>query len=166
MVIWQYVDLDPVEVDKLKEKYLASLPVAQHFFQTLDLGVTEFMGMPVFKTVIINAMGNSVGKIHKDYRPHDHNVLAINIPLVNCDNAVTEFWNTTEDPNRVQYTSSGSPFIGFDHATCTRIDKFILTRPAVFRTDIPHSVNNYSDKPRLAISLRLVDDPWHLVSMR
>ena len=165
MFAWQFVDLDPVEVERLKQKYLATLPVASHFFQTLDLGVTEFMGMPVFKTVIINAMPNSIGKIHKDYRPHDNNVLAINIPLINCDNAVTQFWDTTEDPNLVQYTSSGSPFIGFDHRTCKRIDKFILTRPAVFRTDIPHSVNNNSDKPRLAISLRLVNDPWHLVGV-
>ena len=165
MFIWQFVDLDLDEVNKLKEKYLSVLPVPAHFFQTLNLGVTEFMGMPVFKTVIINAMPNSIGKIHKDYRPHDNNVLAINIPLLNHDNAVTQFWNTTEDPDLVQYTSSGSPFIGFSHRTCTLVDKFILTRPVVFRTDIPHSVDNNSDKPRLAISLRLVNDPWHLVSV-
>jgi hypothetical protein len=163
MFIWKYVDLDPVEVNKLKEIYLAALPVPAHFFQTLDLGVKEFMGRPVFKTVIINAMGNSFGKIHRDHRPHDNNVLAINIPLINCDNAVTEFWDTTEDPNLIQYTSSGSPFIGFNRSSCTKIDEFILTRPVVFKTDLPHSVNNYSDKPRLAISLRLVEDPWDLV---
>jgi len=163
MFIWQYVDLDPVEVEKLKKKYLEVLPVPQHFFQTLNLGVTEFMGRPVFKTVIINAMPNSVGKIHRDYRPHDNNVLAINIPLVNCDNAITEFWDTDEDRNFIQYTSSGSPYIGFDRKRCRKIDEFTLTQPIVFRTDLPHSVNNHSNSPRLAISLRLEKDPWDLV---
>lgn len=165
MFIWKYIDLDEAEVFKLKEKYLAALPVPEHFFQTLDLGVKEFMGRPVFKTVIINAMANSVGKIHRDYRPHDNNVLAINIPLINCDDAVTMFWNTTEDPNLVKYTSSGSPYIGFNRSSCTQIDEFTLTRPVIFKTDIPHSVNNYSKSPRLAISLRLVNDPWDLLDI-
>jgi hypothetical protein len=165
MRIWKYIDLDETEVAKLKERYFAALPVAKHFFQTLDLGITEFMGRPIFKTVIINAMGNSVGKIHKDYRPHDSNVLAINIPLINCDNAVTQFWNTEEDVNLIQYTSSGSPFIGFNQDKCTLIDKFVLTQPVVFRTDIPHSVDNYSNQPRLAISLRLAKDPWDLMGV-
>jgi len=166
MFIWQFVDLDPVEVEKLQQKYISALPVARHFFQTLDLGVKEFMGRPIFKTVIINAMPKSTGLIHIDHRPHDNNVLAINIPLVNCDNAVTMFWDTTEDTNRLQYTSSGSPYIGFNKSNCTKIDEYVLTQPVLFKTDLPHSVDNYSDKPRLAISLRLVDDPWDLVSMR
>jgi hypothetical protein len=164
MIYWQYVDLDPVEVDRIKKKYLEILPVPQHFFQTLNLGIKEFMGRPIFKTVIINAMPNSIGKIHRDHRPYDNNVLAINIPLLNCDNAITEFWDTDEDRNLIQYTSSGSPYIGFNHSRCKKIDEFKLTQPVVFRTDIPHSVNNYSNDARLAISLRLVNDPWDLVN--
>ena len=164
MFIWQFVDLDSVEVEKIKEKYLSALPVNDHFFQKLNLGITEFMGLPVWNTVLINAMGNSVGKIHIDHRPHDDNVLAINIPLINCDNAVTEFWNTTEQ-TEISYTFHGYPYIGFKRKTCTKVDQFILTEPVIFRTDVPHSVNNYSDTPRLAISLRLVTDPWHLVSV-
>ena len=164
MFVWQYVDLDPMEVDRIKKIYLEALPVSRLFYQTLELGIEEFMGRPIFKTVIINVMPNSVGKIHKDFRPHDNNVLAINIPLLNCDNAITEFWDTDEDRNLIQYTQGGSPYIGFNHTRCKKINEFKLTHPVVFRTDIPHSVNNYSNDARLAISLRLVTDPWDLVN--
>jgi hypothetical protein len=163
MFIWQYVDLDPDEIARIKEKYLAALPVGPHFFQSLDLGVREFMGRAVFKTVIINAQPNSFGQVHRDHRPYDNNVLAINIPLINCYDAITEFWDTDEDRDLVQYTSSGSPYIGFDKNKCRKIDEFTLTKPVIFKTDIPHSVNNYSGQPRLAISLRLVKDPWDLL---
>jgi hypothetical protein len=123
------------------------------------------MGMSIFRAVLINAQPRSVGMIHKDYRPVDNNVLAINIPLINCDEATTYFWDTTEDVNKVDYTSSGSPYIGFSPASCTKIDEFVLTKPAIFRTDIPHSVNNTTFKNRLAISLRFVKDPWHLINV-
>lgn len=164
MFIWKYVELDQGEVDRIKEKYLSVLPVEKHFFQTLDLGIKEFMGRPIFKTVIINAMPTSTGQIHKDHRPHDQNQLAINIPLINCDNSVTEFWDTDEDRTRIQYSSSKSPYIHFNRDRCKKIDEFVLTQPVIFRTDLPHSVNNYSTEPRLAISLRLEKDPWDLVN--
>lgn len=165
MFIWQYVDLDPGEVNKIKEKYLLGLPSTHNFFQNLNLGITEFIGRPIFKTVLITQVAHGKGMIHRDVRPNDNNVLAINIPLINCENSVTEFWDTTEDTNRIQYTSSGSPYTGFNRSSCTKIDEYILTRPVLFRTDIPHSLSNYSNKNRLGISIRLVTDPWDLVSV-
>jgi len=166
MFIWQYIDLDPVEVDKIKEKYLLGLPPTHDFYQTLNLGITEFIGRPIFKTVLITKLGNTIGEIHKDHRPNDNNVLAINIPLVNCDNSVTEFWETPENSTRIGHTSNGSPYIGFNRNKCKKIDEFKLTQPILFRTDIPHSLSNYSTKIRLGISIRLTTDPWDLVSMR
>ena len=40
MFIWQYVDLDPEEVNKIKEKYLSGLPPTHEFYQTLNLGIS------------------------------------------------------------------------------------------------------------------------------
>jgi hypothetical protein len=164
MKIWQYIDLDAGEVDNLKEAYLKLLPAPPHFFNTVDIGIKEFMGMEIFRAVIINAPPMSIGMVHKDHRPVDNNVLAINIPLINCQDAKTYFWDTTEDVNKISYTSSGSPYIGFSKASCTKIDEFILTKPIIFRTDIPHSVDNHSIDHRVAVSLRFKTDPWHLVN--
>jgi hypothetical protein len=161
---WQYINLDPFEIDKFKEVYLKLLPAPRHFFNTVDIPIKEFMGLPIFRAVLINAQPRSIGMIHRDHRPVDNNVLAINIPLINCNQAVTYFWNTTEDINKVSYTSSGSPYIGFSRTSCTKIDEFILTDPIIFRTDIPHSVDNQTANNRLAISLRFKKDPWHLIN--
>jgi len=159
---WQYVELDPIEIDKLKNAYLKLQPIHPHFFNTIDIGIKEFMGMELVRTAIINAQPMSIGQIHKDCRPIN-NILAINIPLINCYDAKTYFWNTFEDVNKILYTSSGVPFIEFSRSSCTKIDEFTLTRPVIFRTDIPHSVDNNSTNPRIAISLRFKEDPWHLV---
>lgn len=168
MFIWKYVDLPEKEVEELKQIYLASQSTWKnnYFFQSLDLGVKEFIGRPVFKTVLILAAPNLVGKLHIDFRPHDNNTLAINIPLINCDNAVTEFWESNQTSSVVEYSPSGSPYLSCgDRTTCKKIDEYTLTKPVLFNTSIPHSVNNYSDKVRAAISLRLAVDPWDLVSM-
>jgi hypothetical protein len=163
MFIWKYIDLDPNDVDNLVKNYLEKLPLNKHFFQTLELGVIEFAGRPLFKTVLITAPPNSQGIIHKDHRPHDNNQLAINIPLINCGNSITEFWETADENKSVGYTSSGSPFVGYKRSMSKKISEFKLNRPVLFRTDIPHSVDNFSNNPRLAISLRFVKDPWDLV---
>ena len=167
MFIWKYLDLPESEVTELKERYLASRSTwksDRYFFQTLDLGIKEFMGRPIFKTVLIVAAPKSIGKLHIDYRPHDNNTLAINIPLINCDNAITEFWKSNEKSSVVEYSPSGSPYLSCgDRTTCTKIDEYRLVKPVLFNTSIPHVVDNYSDKPRIAISLRLVQDPWDLV---
>ena len=167
MFIWKYLDLPESEVTELKERYLASRSTwksDRYFFQTLDLGIKEFMGRPIFKTVLIVAAPKRIGKLHIDYRPHDNNTLAINIPLINCDNAITEFWESNEKSSVVEYSPSGSPYLSCgDRTTCTKIDEYRLVKPVLFNTSIPHVVDNYSDKPRIAISLRLVQDPWDLV---
>jgi hypothetical protein len=167
MFVWKYLDLPELAVEELKARYLASQSTwksDRYFFQSLDLGVKEFMGREVFKTVLIVAAPNLGGKLHIDHRPHDNNTLAINIPLINCDNAVTEFWKSNETSSVIEYSPSGSPYLSCgDRTTGTKIDEYRLVRPVLFNTSIPHVVDNYSNSPRIAISLRLAQDPWDLV---
>jgi hypothetical protein len=167
LFIWKYIDLPEDAVSDLKLRYLeakSSWKSTHYFFQSLDLGIKEFMGRPVYKTVLIAAGPNLVGKLHIDHRPHDNNTLAINIPLINCDNAITEFWKSNKTSSVVEYSPSGSPYLSCgDRTTCTKIDEYRLDRPVLFNTSVPHSVNNYSKEPRMAISLRLEQDPWDLV---
>ena len=167
MFIWKYINLPKKDVEDLKLRYMdskESWKTPHYFFQSLDLGIKEFIGRPVYKTVLIMAAPNLVGNLHIDYRPHDNNTLAINIPLINCKNAITEFWKSPESSS-VEYTPSGVPYLSCgDRSTCTKIDEYRLVQPVLFNTSIPHSVNNYSDKPRIAISLRLETDPWDLVN--
>jgi hypothetical protein len=141
MFIWKYLDLPETEVEELKARYLASQSTWKsdhYFFQSLNLGIKEFMGRPIFKTVLIVASPNLVGKLHIDHRPHDNNTLAINIPLLNCDNAVTEFWESHEASSVVEYTISGSPYLSCgNRSTCTKIDEYQLVKPVLFTEPEP-----------------------------
>lgn len=164
MFIWKYVELDPVEIDRIRKSYFAGLPRNFHQYQTLELGIESFQGMKLFKTVLIQVQKHTSLPIHTDFRPHDNNQLAINIPLLNCEDSYTKFYKTTKENDLVEYSSSGSPLIRYHPDDCVQIDEFRLSNPVVFRTDIPHSVVNLSPNTRLAISLRFETDPWHLVN--
>jgi hypothetical protein len=163
MFLWKYIDIDPLAIEEIQQYYLKALPANDHFFQQLDLGIDTFMGMEIQRAVLIQVVPNAVGRIHTDFRPKDFgDQLALQIPLINCDHTITEMWKSTYDPP-VQYTTNGQPYRYFDPARCDKISEFRVTRPILFRTDIPHSVSNYSNTIRKAISIRFKQDPWHLI---
>jgi len=168
MFIWQYVDLDPDEVDRIQRSFIkATLTTINfNFFQPLKIDTNEFMGMKIKNPVLIQAAPFKSGQVHIDVRL-DSNVLALQIPLVNCENSVTEFWEekiTEETQPWIDGRDGGSPYKHISREYCKKIDEFVLTKPIVFRTDIPHSVTNKSKNFRKAISLRFYDDPWHLLN--
>jgi hypothetical protein len=162
MFLWQYVDLDPDEVDRVKDTFKRNLPLNLHFFQHLEIGVDHFMGMAVSRCALIQVMPMYQGKIHTDVRTGYGGVLAINIPLMNCENSLTELWTSSLE-NKQVLTENDLPYNIFEKEHCTKIDQFILDRPVIFKTDVPHSVKNNSMMVRRAISLRFKDDPWHLI---
>lgn len=167
MFVWQHLPLDTSEVKRVQKIYLENLPNNNLGFQPLEIGITEFQGMKVFKSVLVQVRANSSLHIHKDHRPYDNNQLAINIPLLNCNESVTEFYKPLiqKDEFNSILTVNGSPYISYKEDECEKIAEFWLKEPVIFRTDILHGVRNYSNSPRLAISLRFVEDPWELVSV-
>lgn len=164
MFIWKYIDIDPIAVKELQDLYLKVLPNNEDFFQSVDIGIDTFLGLKVQKFVLIQAAPFANGRIHTDWRPTDYgHQLALQIPLVNCENSITSFWSSNYTPP-TQYTDNGYPYNHYIADRCTKITEFCLTKPAIFRTDIPHSVNNSSHIVRKAISVRFLEDPWHLVN--
>ena len=164
MFLWKHIDIDPDEMSSLQERYIQSLPNNNHFFQPLDLGITKFLGLDVQRFVLIQVAPQAVGRIHTDWRPHNFGYqLALNIPLINCDKSTTSLWSSDYTPP-TQYTENGQPYNFFDPNRCKKLTEFKLTQPTMFRTDLPHSVDNPTDKVRLAISVRFQQDPWHLVN--
>jgi hypothetical protein len=164
--LWQYIDIDEKYINPLKKKYLEHLPSNDHFFQPVDIGMSEFMGLEIQRCILIQVAPGAIGRIHTDWR-FDKNFgdqLALNIPLMNCEHAITEMWKSDYIPP-TQYTDNGQPYNFFEKSRCTKITEFIVNRPVLFRTDIPHSVNNTGKSVRRAISLRFKKDPWHLVSV-
>ena len=162
MFIYQYLDnLDPFEIKKFQEAYLMAVANPNFHFQYVDIPYTHFMGMQLNKCVLITIKPTSPLPMHIDQREG----LALNIPLLNCEDTVTEFWNC-DRPYKIGYTVNGLPYFYFPPETVKiKIAEFVLTKPVLFDVRVPHSSTNKGTETRLAISLRFAKDPWHLVGM-
>lgn len=161
---WSYLDLDNREIEKIQKEYLNVLPDNDHFFQTLEIPLKEFIGLEVQRFVLIQVAPMSIGRIHTDWRPQNYGYqLALQIPLINCENTITRIYTSDFNPP-TQYTANGQPYNYFDPSMCKQITEYKLTRPILWRTDVPHSVDNPTNNIRKAISIRFKNDPWHLIS--
>jgi hypothetical protein len=164
--LWKYVDISELDaIEDIKNIFLKKKPITTNFYIPMDIEVTHFLGMEISSPVLINVMPNKRSMIHIDHRT-DRMKLALNIPIINCDNTVTEFWQCTKtDPNELPEDPLWRGPLFFNGINCKKIDEYTLTRPIIFNTQVPHSVFNFSDRPRLALSLRFKEDPWHLVGL-
>jgi hypothetical protein len=80
----------------------------------------------------------------------------LNIPLVNCENSTTFFYDFI-DPNK-QTKSTHIHFGGcVDYSNVVEVDKFTLNKPAFLKVSVPHAVHNPTDSLRIVCSMR-VDD--------
>jgi hypothetical protein len=112
--------------------------------------------------IIVSTIKSSIGEPHIDSQV---NSLALNFPLSNCEHSYTAFYDPAdinsiideEKPNGVLYKK-----IIFKKAP-REISRYVLDRPILLNTHVPHKIFHGFKKPRYAISFRFVDDPWHLV---
>ena len=160
---WERFKIDQEEINFLQDSYRKLLPNNNHFFQSLELPFNTFLGMEVQRFVLIQVAPNAVGRIHTDWRPTNFgHQLALQIPLENCSESITSIWSSDYVPP-TQYTDNGQPYNYYEPDRCTKITEFKLTEPTMFRTDLPHSVDNPTSTIRRAISVRFKKDPWHLL---
>lgn len=163
MFYWKYYDIPEKDLEDIKNIYRKHLPNNEEFFQVVNIPIKTFMDLRISRAVLIQVAPQAEGRIHTDYRPEGYS-LALNIPLENCDHSVTSMWSTENQITEIRYTTNNSPYHYYDPNLCRKITEFRLTKPVLFDTSVPHSVDNTSDKWRRAISLRFEPDPWHLTN--
>ena len=167
MFVWQHIDIDPAELENIRQLFYNNMPDSKHFWTEVPIGITEFLGLPVHKAVMIQMPPKSMGVLHVDDRPNG-NCLALNFALEHCEESITEIWKPhgTDISTKVGFTTSNTPYTFYPKHRCLKVAEFKVTKPVIFRTDLPHCVNNFSkDKVRKGISIRFEQDPWHLVSV-
>jgi hypothetical protein len=163
MFYWKYIHIDDDEIKSIQKEYTQVLPNNDYFFQSLELPIKTFLGLEVQRFVLIQVEPNATGRIHTDWRPTEYGYqLAIQIPLLNCDKSTTSIWSSDYTPP-TQYTTNGQPYNYYEPTRCIKVTEFRLTQPVLWRTDLPHSVDNPTSSIRRAISVRFKQDPWHLV---
>jgi hypothetical protein len=166
--IWQYLDVPEDEILAVQASARASLPDNNISFQGLSLEkkLTHFMGVAVKHVILIQIQPNFFGIIHTDW-PKGTNGLALNIPLENCETTPTIMWESDKDPvlkKLVAPDGTEIKYYFYPPENCRKIDEFTVTRPILWNPGILHNVDNSkNDKWRRAISIRFIEDPWHLI---
>jgi hypothetical protein len=161
MKYWQFFDLNSADVDyitSLYNSYVEKHP-PKYFFSRIDLGIESFLNRPIARFCLTYVIPYHNASIHIDTEAPQ---LALQIPFRNCNNTFTNFWYTDEPPI-IKLTENNRPYEYFERRKCKLITRFSLTRPAFINVKVPHNVENPTELPRLAISIRWVEDPWDLV---
>lgn len=153
---WKYIDLDSELVEEIKSIYLKNLPSNPAQFQVLDIKIPNILGKPVVcPRLIYSPPNNNPTYGHKD-PPYD-SAFVVNIPLVNCENSVTTLYKSN---NKSKKLYNGTTLIEVLSIHDTEpIDSYVLTRPILLNTRIFHAVRNFSDKPRIVMSLQFKTNP-------
>ena len=110
------------------EHFLKAIPELQEMFDPMNLTVID---------VGILYTQETSGVIHVDTGPETSR---INIPILNCENTVTNFYKN-HGKTMVKYLPNGKSYTYIDPNSCTLIEQYTLTQPTVIRVDIPHQVN-------------------------
>ena len=99
--------------------------------------------------------------IHIDGTIENPRVHALNIPVMNYENAFMRWYDYSDksnwkndyvEPREELYNAKGG--VPIDESKCVVTDETIIDRPTFLRTDTPHSINNPNDGVRVILSIR------------
>ncbi len=88
----------------------------------------------------------------------------INLPLLNCKNTYTNFYESKNEP--IKWINPNSSVLSFNVVgDCKLIDRVELTQATIIRTKVPHSVDLPIDNPvpRITLTLGFDKDPVFLL---
>jgi len=136
MFTWKYIALPEDELLHLLTQCRRVLSNNDLSFQDLDTGITQFLSMPLRRTGLVQVPPNGKFDIHIDT---GKSALAINIPLENCEDSTTSFWESSVPPIPSK-TPNGYTFSTYDKNFCKKIAEYTLDRPILLNTSVPHEV--------------------------
>jgi hypothetical protein len=169
-----------INLDIIQETLLKYLPVfPEHDVSTAHhLNLSEILMIPDLKDNLINfdlidylecailgvvLPGKNGYPIHIDKYHISSTYYSINIPILNCANSLTRFYNCRIKPNVIQYADiNNNESLGdlaiFDKTNCKPIDEFTLDNAVIMNIKVPHEVVNFNKDRRLALLLRLTNN--------
>lgn len=109
---------------------------------------------------------NADMQIHCDYQSKQKHLCRINIPILNCEHSITEYYqggifkHQRGQSHETGYLNLVDP----EDPSCVKVTEFCLDRPTVIRVQEPHTVRiNEQYSPRIALSLVMNRDPVFLL---
>lgn len=101
--------------------------------------------------------------IHIDSMSKKWSKLALNMNIQNCENSTTKLFQTSRVPEPAAAQSGAGYFKYPADTEFTEVGSFVLSRPVLFNTQVPHQVCNSSPTRRMSISFRFYKDPDFLM---
>ena len=135
------------------ESTLAALPILNKWFEENSLDVKLI--------AYISCAANTTQEVHLDSGDCE---LALNFPVINCENVITDFFEYKEQNLTLKYTmGTNLPYLFYDITGMNIISSLNLVKPTILNIKMPHRVVNHTDLERISISFRFMEDPWKLV---
>ena len=132
----------------LREEIDAMLPYAKEYLD--ELGLLERWKYLAF----ITGNGGTSLPLHVDSTEWEFNAYGLNIPVLNCKNSFTVFYNATLSQSIYESTDPRSVAQFCDQDTATEIDRFEATNPCWVNICIPHRPEVLHTLPRILASFR------------
>ena len=111
--------------------------------------------------LIIQPPGADIRGTHTDTQVND---LALNFSIKNTENTYTGFYKVVSGEVIRKTLPNGVEWDNFEKAELEEIARIDLSKPTIINTKIPHAVHNPTPNPRISVSFRFVQDPYHLVN--
>ena len=141
-------DLQPDFVYVLKDKIASHLPVTSDYLQQMGL-----LDRWRYLAFITGNRGQSLD-IHVDTLDFTTRCYALNIPVLNCNNTYTVFYQAQTLDHFTDKDDPRASAIRCDPATAVEIGRVELDRPNWTNITIPHQPVMNHDLPRVLASFR------------
>ncbi len=173
---YNYLDISAETYAKISDEiaeFYKNRPVDESYFKIVNCHeVLE--ALPTFKkwctankinpikVAYISTPANTRQSPHMDDGPE---LFAINFPVINAEEIETEMWDE-DGLASVRLITKGTqiPYYRYLVKDVPVKARYILDRPVILNIKKVHSVVNNTDKPRVSLSFRFYNDPWHLIN--
>ena len=171
-----YIEMKPETYSQIMQEiqqFHQERPVPDSYFKIINCHEV-LQALPTFKKWCsanqINPIKVAYISTAPDSRQSPHmddgsEILAVNFPVANTEGVETEMWDE-EGLKSVRLFTKGTniPYYRYLVSGVPVKAKYVLDRPVILNIKKVHSVVNNTDKPRVSLSFRFYNDPWHLVN--
>ena len=170
----EYLNIDTFnDIKKEIDQFYIDNPIPDSYFKIINC-YKVMDALPTFKkwcldnkitpikVAYISTPANTRQSPHRD---DGEEMLAINFPVVNNDDVVTEQWDESGLAS-IKLTTIGThiPYYRYLINGIPPDARYILDKPVILNIKKVHSVVNNTNKPRVSLSFRFYNDPWHLIN--
>jgi hypothetical protein len=136
---------------------LRQLPLLSLWFKSHDTIPTETL---YIKTAPLTIQGIHVDPVSR----RGNSLSALNFPISkNCRNTFTRFYQDTGSYIDWVDSATGNIFPLLDDEDPKIIGEYKLSGPTLLNIRVPHAVYNPTLEPRVTLSFRFKNEPWHLL---